>query len=500
MPLQIESTNKDYDLIVTKKNEVHVVIDCDNYIAKELSDYFTFFVPGYKFMPAYRSRAWDGKIRLFSLRDHQLYGGLIQHLIIFCQRANYTVFIPDEFIPREIDNNKLYEFIELLNLHVKDKKIGMRDYQFDAFAECIKNRRILLLSPTASGKSLIIYALIRYYLLSELITSGEYKILIVVPTTSLVEQMYKDFRDYSAQNSWRVGKNCHRLYYGKEKDSKKPVIISTWQSIYNREKDFFKKFLVCIGDEAHGFKAKSMSDMMTNMINCRYRIGTTGTLDGTKTHKLVLEGLFGEVQQVISTKDLINQEVLAELDINCKVLVHNENVEINKYQDEITLIVSSEKRNNYLINLAYSLKGNTLILYQYVETHGQVLYEMLDPERTYFIHGGVETQKRERVRSRTEKSNNKIIVASYGTFSTGINIKNINNVILASPTKSRIRNLQSIGRGLRRSDTKDKVKVFDIADDFTNVSNKYYTLKHFIERIKIYNEEKFDYKMDKIIL
>ena len=205
----------------------------------------------------------------------------------------------------------------------------MRDYQFDAFAECIKNRRILLLSPTASGKSLIIYAIIRYYLLSESITSGEYQILIVVPTTSLVEQMYKDFRDYSAQTNWKVGKHCHRLYYGKEKNSKKPVIISTWQSIYDREKDFFKKFLVCIGDEAHGFKAKSMTDMMTNMINCRYRIGTTGTLDGTKTHKLVLEGLFGELQQVVSTKDLIDQEVLAELDINCKVLVHNENVQIN---------------------------------------------------------------------------------------------------------------------------------------------------------------------------
>ncbi len=488
------------DLKIIKKDEVYVVIDCEKSIARELSEYFTYFVPGYKFMPSYRNRAWDGKIRLFHLHTHKLYAGLLDHLQEFCERAGYSFSIPDEYIPRDIDSNKLYEFIELLNLHVKDTKISMRDYQFDAFVECVRNRRILLLSPTASGKSLIIYALIRYYLLSSIFEDKNNKILIVVPTTSLVEQMYKDFRDYSHHSNWKVGKFCHRLYYGKEKKTRKSVIISTWQSIYDNPKEFFKQFIVCVGDEAHGFKAKSMTDMMTNMINCRYRIGTTGTLDGTKTHKLVLEGLFGSVHQVISTKDLIDDKVLAEMEINVKVLVHQDPLTIDKYQDEINYIISSEKRNQYIVDLINMLEGNTLVLYQYVENHGQVLLDMLDSSRTYFVHGGVDAQKRERIRARTEKSTDRIIIASYGTFSTGINIRNINNIILSSPTKSRIRNLQSIGRGLRRSETKDTVKVFDLADDFTKVSNKYYTLKHFIERIKIYNEEDFDYNMEKVIL
>lgn len=501
MQLQTEILNMEScEIKIIKKDEVHVVVDCDASIARELNDYFTYFVPGYKFMPAYRNKMWDGKIRLFHLHTHKLYAGLLSQLETFCLKSGYDIEIPDEFVARDIDSNKLYEFIELLNLHVRDKKISMRDYQFDAFVECVRNRRILLLSPTASGKSLIIYALIRYYLLSSIFEDRNNKILIVVPTTSLVEQMYKDFKDYAYQTSWKVGKHCHRLYYGKEKKTRKSVIISTWQSIYDNPKSFFKQFIVCIGDEAHGFKAKSMTDMMTAMTNCRYRIGTTGTLDGTKTHKLVLEGLFGSVHQVISTKDLINDKVLAEMEINVKVLVHTDFVKIEKYQDEITAIISSEKRNNYIINLVTSLEGNTLILYQYVENHGQVLLDMLDPKRTYFVHGGVDAQKRERIRARTEKSTNKIIIASYGTFSTGINIKNINNVVLSSPTKSRIRNLQSIGRGLRRSETKDKVKVFDLADDFTQVSTKSYTLKHFIERVKIYNEEDFDYDMEKVIL
>ena len=488
------------DLTIIKQDEVYVTVDCEKSIARELNDYFTFFVPGYKFMPSYRNRVWDGKIRLFHLHNHKLYAGLINHLQEFCVKAGYTISIPDEYISRDIDSNKLYEFIELLNLHVKDTKISMRDYQFDAFVECVRNRRILLLSPTASGKSLIIYALIRYYLLSSAFEDRNNKILIVVPTTSLVEQMYKDFRDYSHQTNWKVGKHCHRLYYGKEKKTRKSVIISTWQSIYDNPKEFFKQFIVCVGDEAHGFKAKSMTDMMTAMVNCRYRIGTTGTLDGTKTHKLVLEGLFGSVHQVISTKNLITDKVLAEMEINVKVLVHSDPVTIDKYQDEITCIISSEKRNEYIISLIDSLEGNTLVLYQYVENHGQVMVDMLDPKRTYFVHGGVDAQKRERIRAKTEKSTDRIIIASYGTFSTGINIKNINNIILSSPTKSRIRSLQSIGRGLRRSETKDKVKVFDLADDFTNVSTKSYTLKHFIERVKIYNEEDFDYNMEKVIL
>ena len=287
--------------------------------------------------------------------------------------------------------------------------------------------RTLLLSPTASGKSLIIYSLVRYHQLK-----GR-KQLIVVPTTSLVEQMYGDFRDYSTANGWKVQDNCHRIYGGKEKTNEYPITISTWQSIYKYPKKWFEQFDVFYGDEAHLFKAKSLTTLMNKCINTPYRIGTTGTLDGTKTHRLVLEGVFGQVHKVTTTKKLMDDKQLANLKIICCTLNYPD--EIRKqlkgynYQEEIDWIVTCPKRNEIIKNLTVAQEGNTLLLFQYVEKHGKVLYEMLEKHskdrKVFFVFGGTDTETREEIRALTEKENNAIIVASYGTFSTGINIRNL---------------------------------------------------------------------------
>ena len=264
-----------------------------------------------------------------------------------------------------------------------------------------------------------------------------------------------------------------------------------------------------IGDEAHNFKAKSLTSIMEKCVNAQYRIGTTGTLDGTQTHQLVLEGLFGAVNKITTTKKLIDKKQLSNLAVRCLILKHSEAnckmVASGKYQDEIDYLVASKARNNFIRNLALKIKGNTLVLYQLVEKHGRDLYKNIEDKaekdrKVFYIYGGVETEEREKARAIVEKENNAIIVASYGTFSTGINIKNLHNIIFASPSKSRIRNLQSIGRGLRLGDNKVNATLYDIADDLQYRSKENFTLKHFQERINIYTEEEFDYEIHNINL
>jgi len=330
-----------------------------------------------------------------------------------------------------------------------------------------------------------------------------FKAIVIVPTTSLVAQMNSDFADYAKKDRWQVAENTHMIYSGHDKVSDKPIFISTWQSLYKMPLSYFSDFDVIIGDEAHQFKAKSLTAIMEKTINTRYRFGTTGTLDGTQTHRLALEGLFGPVYKVTTTKKLIDNKTLSQFEIKALVLQYSDEtckaLKGANYQEEIDFLVSNEKRNNFIRNLALSLNTNTLILFQLVEKHGRILYKLIKDKTNerpvFFVYGGTDTNDREQIRGIVERESNAIIVASYGTFSTGINITNLHNVIFASPSKSRIRNLQSIGRGLRKNEQKNIAILYDVADDLSYKSHKNYTLNHFIERIKIYNEEQFEYKI-----
>ena len=482
-------------LKVAKVNSVYLQIEAEADIRRELSEYFSFEVPGYKFTPQFRNRVWDGKIRLYSYATGQLYVGLYPYLIDWCNKKNVQVEEINEI--HTIKTHTAADIQALVDSY--DISIEPRDYQIDAFKYALDYERGLILSPTASGKSLISYMLVRHYL-----NMIDNNILIIVPTTSLVEQLYKDFKQYG----FDVENNVSRNYHGYEIEEGKRIVISTWQSLYKLPKTFFADFGAVIGDEAHLFKAVSLTKIMTKLTDCKYRIGMTGTLDGTKTHKLVLEGLFGRVNKVVSTKELIEKKQLADLKIVCLILKHTEteakSIYGEKYHKELEYLAQSEKRNKYIRNLATALNGNTLILFQLVEKHGKDLYELIRNKATdrevFFVYGGVDTEQREKVREITEKSDNAIIVASYGTFSTGINIRNLHNIIFASPSKSRIRNLQSIGRGLRIGDSKQTATLYDISDDLTYKEKKNFTLTHFQERINIYNEEGFTYEIHSVDL
>ena len=483
------------DITIKKKNEVYVTVKAEPAICQELSDLFTFDVPGAKFMPQYRSKYWDGKIRLFSPATGEVYGGLVDKIVNWARKSEYSL---------EFENNKHYgtpfEENEIISREgVKEymtriSRYKPRDYQIDAVYDALKYNRKLLISPTASGKSMMIYAVVRYFV------ETKKKVLLIVPTTSLVEQMYKDFEDYG----WNADQYCHRIYSGKEKTNENSVTITTWQSVYKLKRPFFKDFDVAIGDEAHLFKSKSLVSIMTKMDSAKYRYGFTGTLDGSQTHKWVLEGLFGPSYKVTQTKELIDKGHLSKLQIRVLILKHTDQ-KFDTYEDELQYIIGHSKRNRFIRNLVLDLKGNSLILFSRVATHGQILFDSINSSvqgnrKVFYVHGGVEAQERERIREITEQEKDAIIVASYGTFSTGINIKNLHNVIFASPSKSRIRNLQSIGRVLRTGDNKKKAVLYDIADDISYKSRKNYTLNHLVERVKIYNEEKFNYEIIQINL
>ena len=491
----------DNDIVISKKNEVYAKITCEKHIAQELSEFFTFFVPGYQFVPAFRNRVWDGKIRLYNLQTNQLYLGLLDYVKEFCESRDYTYEYENNLDTE--DEYSIYhakKFIQQINPHARGEPIEVREHQINAFVHAMQKRRALLLSPTASGKSLIIYLIFR-----QLFEYQGLKGLIIVPTTSLVEQLASDFGDY---NDGTMEQYVHKIYQGKDKNTDKPLTISTWQSLYKMPKEYFEQFDYVIGDEAHNFKAQSLTSILTNCINAKYRIGLTGTLDGTKTHKLVLEGLFGPVKKVISTKELIDKDQLATFEIKCLVLKHTDEecllVKDKTYAEEIQYLISHEVRNKFIKNLAVSLGKNTLVLYQMVDKHGKILYDMINDtknignRKVFFVHGGTDTSDREEIRRIMEIEQDAIIVASFGTFSTGINIRNLHNIIFAMPTKSSIRTLQSIGRGLRQSEGKEVATLYDISDDLRYKKHMNYTLKHFVERTKIYNEEKFPFKIYKI--
>ena len=485
-------------ITVQMLNHSMMAVACEAGIRQELSQYFSFNVPGAKFMPAVRRRQWDGKIRLFNALTCELNVGLYAKLCKFAADRHYHVRMTHSAYGLPSQKNEIKHQKLVKQISSFDAPFELRDYQYDAVVHSIERKRAVLISPTGSGKSFIIYNLMRWYL-----EEHEKSVLIVVPTTSLVEQMFKDFGDYG----FDVDEEVHKIYSGKDKHTSKRVVVTTWQSVYRLDKSWFDQFGCVFGDECHLFKAKSLTTLMNKCAEAEYRVGTTGTLDGTQVNKLVLEGLFGPTKRVTFTRDLQDQGTLANLHIDMIILDYEDKykkmVAEMTYQEEIDFLVRHEPRNKFIRNMAVTQKGNTLVLFQFVEKHGEPLYKMIKEikgDKVYYVHGGTDTSDREAIRGIVEKQDGAIIVASLGTFSTGINIRNLHNIVFASPSKSQIKVLQSIGRGLRKSDNNQDTKLIDLADNLQVGSKGNFTLKHSAARMKIYDKEQFDYKIHKVML
>lgn len=482
-------------ITIRKINEVYIKINAPSDVLRLLYDHYTFEVVGYQHTPAYRNGFWDGKIRLFNIKTRTIYIGLLQSIVSFLSRKIKN----GELVPTKIvldvalspksnptDLEAAVSFLEAIQ-----KPYVPHDYQKQAFLEAVKSNKALIVSPTGSGKSYIINLLMRWY---------DVKTLTIVPTISLIEQMKNDLISYGFKPE-----EIHQIYSGKEKHTTKQYVISSWQSLHKLDSDYFNQFEMIIGDEAHLFSANALKGLMEKTTEVPIKFGTTGTLKDSKVDALVLEGLFGRIINVVKTKELIDDKILSDIEIRNMILSYDDKdrkaIEGKKYKDEIEYLIHHQKRNDFIKNLCLKQNGNILVLFSFVEKHGMYLYDLIrtsTKRKVFFCSADTSVSEREEIRRCVDSSTDNIIVASYGTFSTGINIKNLNVLIFSAPSKSKVRVLQSIGRVLRKSSTKNSAILYDIVDDLRTKEHTNYVFRHFRKRLSIYKEEGFEYKNFKI--
>lgn len=473
------------DVYINKINETYTKVISDPGIAAEIKEYFSYYPKNYKQMPQYRAGKWNGKMSLFNMRSRTILTGLIQEVIEFCEKNDYTYTVNGLKPAYNFSVYDADQFIKSLNL---PSSYEVRYYQRDALIEAVRYSRRFILSPTASGKSLIFYLLDRFYRTDT---------LLIVPTTNLVNQMYTDFAEYSdgLSNTW-----THKIYEGQDKETHKRLVITTWQSIYRLPDEWFKRFKLVLGDEAHGFKASSLISIIEKLAHTGLRFGLSGTLDGSTVSERTLKGLFGNIYRTATTKELIDQKFLAPLTIKIIVLQHSNAPFFSNRNDEQEYLMAHDKRNKFITKLALSLDGNSIVYFRFIEKHGDRLnasfQALREPHRPfYYITGETDPLDREDIRGLIEQSNNAILAASLGTFSTGANIKLINSILFTMMTKAQIQVLQSIGRGLRTHADKTGLVVYDIVDDlmYPGIVNK--GMQDLAERLKIYKREKFPFKI-----
>ena len=402
-----------------------VKIDAELHIYQGLYDHFGYKMPNARFIPSVKAKIWDGVVRLFSIQTRTLPVGLIPRLEKYAEALEIDVDFSkytDISENNEVTLEQVKEFADSLDIHSGGKKIEPREYQIHTVYEAIKRGRMVAIAPTSAGKSLILYIFINWFR-----EKVENKILLIVPSTQLVLQMLGDFKDYHNGNLSIDNPEdyCHIIMGGKEKfDDSKKVFISTWQSLQNITKgkdklytlSYFNEFDVAICDETHLAKSTQITNILNSCINAHIRLGVTGTLDGTDTTQLQLEGLFGPVHHVITTKELMDSGAVSTLDIKCVTLTYPDEIRKNAtkltYQEEIDYITKYPARTKFITNLATSLKTNTLILVNLVE-HGQQLYDSIklkvgDSRQVFFIHGQVEAEDREKMRKITDTTKNGI--------------------------------------------------------------------------------------------
>lgn len=488
------------DIKIIKLNETYLRLEADSGILMEISESFVFDVPGAKYSPKFKAGIWDGKIRLFNVGKRTIYTGLFSEIVEFCSQRNYTyeVIQSSYGTPGEVDQityEEVSQYIQGLNLHGGGSPVNVRDYQVNGVHLALAQKSGIINAATGSGKSLIIYAITRY-----LVDELELRVLIVVPTVSLTTQLLNDFNDYSSANGWDATSHVHLISSGASKDTRKPIVISTFQSIYKQGPEWINSFGCIFTDEGHKVTASSIIGLYERGTEVKYRLACTGTLHDMQCNILVMKGLTGNVHKVATTKDLIQNKQLVDLHITAIQLKYSPEVckafKKSEYDDEIKYLVNLSRRNNFIKNLAIKCSGTTLVLFRFIE-QGKALQELIseaaNDRPVYYIDGSVKSDIRETIRI-AANSEDSIIIASYGVFSAGVNLPAIENIIFGSPLKSKIANLQSIGRGLRLKSGKSSCRLYDIGDDLSSKSYVNFAMRHFGERLKMYSQEGFTFK------
>jgi superfamily II DNA or RNA helicase len=493
-------------IVLERVNEVYLKVkEIELGQAYELKEFFTCYATNFMFQPKYKSGDWDGKISFYHLNDKLLSTGLLPAFTRYCKKYGYNYKL--DFDATELSNNVTEEEIQnFYKLIFNDTKYFPREYQHKAIFNCIKNKRGVVEHPTASGKSLNIYTLIRFILGIK----DDAKILLVVPTIGLVNQMFSDFHDYG----WQTAETYCSLIYGtsKKRDWRNPIIISTWQSIYNKPEEYFTDFDAVIVDETHGAKCTSIQSVLKKCINAEYRIGFTATLPNKKTQKsdvLTIFGYLGPIISQVKSKELIDKGFLSKIKIANIILKHpDETIEdlrkVKNSEIEIGLINKEPRRNkvlNYIID-HINPDHNVLILCNRIDKHLKIVEKYINEnfpnKKLYVIHGETEADEREVIRKEMNEKNGIILLASYGTMTLGINIPKIHHIISLTSFRSEIKILQIIGRGLRKHDSKDQLIFWDIVDDLTYLAEngqiyKNYVYKHWLMRLSYYKNQGYKY-------
>lgn len=498
------------DISVHYKDHSHVLIECSDSIFFELRDYFSFEADGYKFNPKYKYGQWDGRIRLLENNRHLPFG-LASFVRKFADANGYKVWYdPEIFSTDNLSREEFDTWIRSKEIYSGNNRIEPHWYQADAVYEGIVHRRRILNLPTSAGKSLIQSLLALYYL-----ENFDGKVLILVPTTALVDQMIDDFVDYRLfPRAAMLG-----IRGGTKRDSDALIYVSTWQTAIKQSPEWFEQFGMMMNDECHLATGMSISKIVAGLRDCPYKLGLSGSLKDGKANIMQYVGLFGEIYKPVSTAQLMEDGQVTDLKINSIFLRYPDSIAAamkgKTYQEEIKFIQKAKKRNKWVANLAVKLSSkqeNVFLMFKNAE-HGKELFQMvkdLGHEKVYFVNGEVDTDTRNALKVMAENGTGIIVVASYGVFSTGISVKNLHHVIFAHPVKSKIIVLQTIGRVLRKHTSKSIATVWDIIDDIgvkpkSKASKKKYVhlnyaLKHALERIQRYAEEKFNYVMKTIEL
>ncbi len=464
-------------------------IKCPPNIAMELHEHFTIHAKNARYA---KKKGWGGQIRLFRLDTRTLHRGHLPDLKLWAEENGYSFATDDIPDPNQISEDDIKAEFDYLSFEP-------HDFQLAAVQHCINNKRALLVSPTRSGKTLIAY------MLAQLLPDP---VLIIVPTTSLVLQMKGDFTNYGGEEriDMQLIKGDPKSKTPVSKDVVAKIVVSTQASIRNLPPEWFNQFGCIIADEVHEYDAKTLRGMIEKATEVQYVFGMTGSLKDSKTSVKTLVGLFGSVFETATTKELMDRGIVSNLVIRVIVLDYGDEdrqaASGMAYHDEMMFLTRHEKRNRILVELAAALKQNVLLMFFYVDDHGKILYrvaeELASHKTLHYVDGKVEAEAREKIRAAYELSDDNLGIVSYKTFSTGITISNLMHIILGSPSKSRVRNLQTIGRGLGLHENKNKLIAYDFVDDLRHQGVANYTLKHFEERLVIYYQQGFEVEIHRV--
>ena len=474
------------------KDEVNCKIEgLDLMDRKKLVQKFKYEVPYARHLPAVKLGRWDGKIAFFQMGG-STYINLLPDILAYLDQAGYDIELDDyreyktEFAFEAITEDSYSDRVWPEKHPAEGEPIQLRDYQVDVINKFLQNPQSLQEVSTGAGKTIMTAVLSDQ--------CEQYgRTIVIVPNKDLVNQTEADYKNMGLD----VG-----VFYGSKKEFGKTHTICTWQSLNSLLKktknqeapitigEFLEDVVCVIVDEVHQAKADALKTLLTGvMAHIPIRWGLTGTIPKEDFEFVGIKVSLGDVTNRVAASDLQNKGVLANCHVNIVQMI--DYVEYKDYQSEQKYLLTDDARLDYISTLVQEVRntGNTLILVDRISS-GQALVDKIPG--AVFISGEVKSEDRKEQYDEVADSQDKVIVATYGVASVGINIPRIFNLVLIEPGKSFVRVIQSIGRGVRKAKDKDFVQIWDIT------STCKFAKRHLTKRKQFYKEANYPFAIEKV--